>query len=168
MSFSLDNLELYHTGPPIINNRGMGVSAIFDPMHIQGLVEPILKGLNISGAYAPYLGGVAVLLVGGFFAPLIGAFLRLSIAIVIETFRVPLRWMRGIRNELARAIYQHGPLLSRQIARPLALALLIGAGYLVLAASVRGKSAIRSTSQNATAASSCSGEIVDLACPRPR
>lgn len=131
-------------------------------------MDPVLKGLNIPADYTPYVTIAAVLLVTGLCAPLIGALLRLIIAITVETIRIPIRSTRGISNELARVIYRHGPLFSQQVARPLALALMIGAGCLIISATFRGASPVQSAKKDSTAATSCSGEIVALTCPRPK
>jgi hypothetical protein len=141
---------------------------MFDPTQLTGLIEPVLRNLNLSGDYSSYIMVAAGLMLSGIFAPLIFSLLRLAISISVETIRVPIRWTRGISNELAIAIYRHGPLFSRQLARPLALALLVGVGYLVVAASFGGKASSQAAKQTATTAATCSGEIVDLSCPRPR
>lgn len=146
----------------------MGFPNFIDLVPLKGFVDSILNELNLSGNYATYLTLAAVLFLLGLFAPLIGALLRLILSILGETIRVPLRWTRGITNELAIAIYRHGPLFSRNIARPLAIALLIGAGYAAFSASTARNSRLATSQPGTSAAAKCSGEIVDLSCPRPR
>ena len=135
---------------------------------ITSKLAPFLGRLDLmegSGSWLWIGGGVLAL---GVVAPLLGAIARFAVSLGVQTIRAPLRWTRGISNELAYVIHRHGPGFTRVIARPLAVAILIGAGYAV-STQLEFKSKPPTPHPHQPKIElNCSGEVVPLSCPPRR
>jgi hypothetical protein len=131
-------------------------------------IEPLLGRFDMVERYGSWLWIGGGLLALGVIAPLLGAIARFAVSLGIQTIRAPLRWARGISNELAYVIHRHGPGFTRVIARPLAVAILIGAGYAVSTQLGFKSKPPTSPPQQPKIELNCSGDVVPLSCPPRR
>lgn len=114
------------------------------------------------------LGGAAV--IGYlFFGRLVFALLRLIGSIGGLLLSYPVNVLTGGVNRLTYMTRRYGPFVSYYLSRPLAVCLLVLGGYIVatkISTAEQGRSVKAAVA--AAPGLQCSGEIIDLACPKKR
>ena len=152
------------------HNKCMDFAALTHSLNGARLPDLLPTSLN-AGLSSPYAIGGAVLLGYVLLGNFITSVIRLVFSLVRLAISFPLNLATHTLNRLTFVTRRYGPIASYHLSRPIVVGLLLLGGYVAstkLGAPAAKATAARAAKTDVESALQCSGDIIDLACPRKR